>query len=138
MLKACHYCGRVHDRKHICQPKKEAQQRRQKKKDTPETRFRYTKQWKDKRESIRVRDRQVCQLCIRGLHKPERQFETEGLSVHHIVPVAEDWDRRLDDYNLITLCQRHHEMAEKGEVKREELSRIAEEQEEGDGCPACG
>lgn len=138
MLKSCHYCGRIHDSKHICLQKKEAQKLRQKKKDTPETKFRYTKQWKDKRESIRVRDRQVCQLCVRGLHNPERIFETEDLSVHHIVPVAEDWDRRLDDYNLITLCPRHHEMAEKGEVKREELSRIAEEQEERDGCPACG
>ena len=129
MLKACQYCGRIHEKKHICKAKREAIRQRQKKKDTQESRFRYTQKWKNKRKEIRERDRQVCQLCVRGLHDPERQFETNDLSVHHITPVAEAWDRRLDGDNLITLCARHHEMAEKGEIRKEELETIAEEQE---------
>ena len=42
-------------------------------------------------------------------------------SVHHIVPLVEDYEKRLDDDNLITLCSRHHEMAEKGDIDRREL-----------------
>jgi len=45
----------------------------------------------------------------------------DGLEVHHIVPLAEDFDRRLDDDNLITLCQAHHKAAERGEVDRAAL-----------------
>lgn len=48
----------------------------------------------------------------------------QGLSVHHIVPVAEDPERALDDSNLITLCSFHHELAESGYITRGELAGI--------------
>ena len=79
-----------------------------------------------------------CQLCIRGLYDPERKYETEDLSVHHIIPIAEDWDSRLDNDNLITLCRKHHEQAEASSIPRDELRGIAEEQEEGNDFPAIG
>uniref|UniRef100_UPI0013DE6288 HNH endonuclease n=1 Tax=Mediterraneibacter glycyrrhizinilyticus TaxID=342942 RepID=UPI0013DE6288 len=72
------------------------------------------------------------------MYSPERQFETDNISVHHIVPIAEDWERRLDDENLITLCSKHHEMAERGEIKRKKLLSIAKEQERKRDCPVCG
>ena len=43
------------------------------------------------------------------------------LEVHHIVPIEEDYTKRLDSSNLITLCRYHHEMAEANEISKEEL-----------------
>ena len=44
--------------------------------------------------------------------------------MHHIIPIEENYDKRLDENNLITLCRYHHEMAESGEIPREELQEI--------------
>lgn len=100
--------------------------------------FHRSHKWKEKSIVIRERDNYCCQVCIRGLHNHDRQYETDNISVHHIVPIAEDWDSRLDDSNLISLCSKHHEQAEKGQIKRNELQKIAKEQEERIDCPVCG
>lgn len=138
MLRSCPYCGRIHEKSYICPQKRQRQAERQRKGGDRETKFRYTKAWKEKREEIRERDSYCCQLCIRGLYDPERKYETEDLSVHHIIPIAEDWDSRLDNDNLITLCRKHHEQAEASSIPRDELRGIAEEQEEGNDFPAIG
>ena len=129
MLKSCQYCGRIHDSAYICEQKAQAIARRQAKKDNKIEQFRGSPAWKEKRAEIRERDSQVCQVCIRGLYKPVRKYETDGLQVHHIKPIAIDWDSRLDNDILITLCSRHHEMAEAGEIPADELLMIAREQE---------
>ena len=49
--------------------------------------------------------------------------------MHHIVPVKVDYDLRLENENLITLCERHHQMAEAGEIPAKVLHQIAQEQE---------
>ncbi len=83
-------------------------------------RFRNTQLWKRTASEIRERDMQCCRVCLmRGL------FVNRGLSVHHIVPLAEDINRRLDDGNLITLCGFHHEQAERGAISRELLLELA-------------
>ena len=97
MLKSCPCCGRIHDTKIICAAKRQRMQPR----DSEADRFRSTAAWTRKSRQIK-----------------ERDF---GLEVHHIVPLAEDFDRRLDDDNLITLCQAHHKAAERGEVDRAAL-----------------
>jgi predicted restriction endonuclease len=50
------------------------------------------------------------------------------LEVHHAVPLETDYDKRLDDDNLITLCERHHEMAERGDIPLDVIRRIISEQ----------
>lgn len=135
MLSSCKYCGRVHDIKYVCREKEKALQRQAEKRnkakrdETLQT-FRGSKAWHQKRAEIRERDKQVCQACTRGLQGTVRRFETDNLSVHHISPLAEAWEQRLDNNNLITLCSLHHEMAESGEIKKEELLEIVREQEE--------
>jgi hypothetical protein len=49
--------------------------------------------------------------------------------VHHNTPLEEDYDRRLDNDNLLTTCDYHHELAERGEITREEIQQIIDEQE---------
>lgn len=128
MLKSCQYCGRIHDSKYICPQKEQRIKDRQGKSKTKADRFRWSKQWKDKRAEIRERDL-VCRICEQGLYNPIRQYETDNLSVHHIEGIETEWEERLNNYNLITLCDRHHEMAERGEIPKDVLRKLAEERE---------
>lgn len=141
MLKACSCCGRIHDSKYVCPQKEQSKRERQSQRSKENKRiydFHRSHKWKNKSLDIRERDNYCCQVCIRGSHNPDRQFETEGVSVHHIVPVVEDWESRLDDDNLITLCSKHHEQAEKGLIGRDELKKVAQEQEDKNDFPVCG
>lgn len=141
MLKACSYCGRIHDGKYVCPQKETRVRERQSYRSKENERiydFHRSHKWKNKSLDIRERDNYCCQVCVRGLHNPDRQFETDNISVHHIVPIAEDWESRLDDNNLVSLCTKHHEQAEKGIIKRDELLKIAKEQENKRDCPVCG
>ena len=132
MLRSCQYCGRIHDRQYACPEKRKkikARQSYRTKNNKQIYSFHRSQDWKNKSMEIRQRDNYCCQVCIRGLYNPVRRYETDDISVHHIIPIAEDWDRRLDNDILISLCRRHHEMAEAGEISTEELLQMAKEQE---------
>lgn len=119
MLKYCSTCGRFHDINYIHQDSR-------RKKENKTNKFRATNAWREKSIEIRTRDRYLCQACLYGLTGPT-EYMTEGLSVHHITPLSKEWDRRLDDENLITLCDRHHMMAEEGSLKACDLYKIIED-----------
>ena len=76
MLKACPYCGRIHDSRYDCGKKPKARP----KADTATQRFRGSGAWKTKREQIRKRDKGLCQLCLRGYAGTQRQYEYDDLS----------------------------------------------------------
>lgn len=116
MLKSCSYCGRIHKRGERC-PSKSSNL----KKNTYIDKFRKTRQWRNKREQIVQRDKHLCQVCLRNQYNTQRQYNFDNLEVHHIVPIKDNWNKRLDDTNLITLCRYHHELAEKGEISAIEL-----------------
>jgi hypothetical protein len=130
MLKSCKYCGRIHDSKYDCGKKPQF-----KKRDTNKDRFRWTKVWQRKREEIKQRDNYLCQICIRNLYDTHDQYNYNDLSVHHAIPLEEDFERRLDNKILLTICDPHHEMAESGEIPREIILEIIGEQE---GIPRGG
>ena len=93
-------------------------------------RFRWGSAWQRKREQIRQRDNNLCQLCLRWMPGTIAQLTYDGLSVHHAVSLEEDYDRRLDDDNLLTVCGLHHKMADRGEIPLADVLRVIEEQEE--------
>ena len=124
MLRSCKYCGRIHDSKYICPSK--PQRIRQ---VTDADRFRWTIIWQKKREEIKQRDLYLCQICVRELYNTIVKYNTKELEVHHNIPINEDYNKRLDNDNLITVCHSHHEMCESGEIQREEVQRIINEQE---------
>ena len=117
MLKTCSICGRIHDFDKVCYTQKN-------KKVTNQNKFRNTYIWQEKRNEIRERDMHICQVCLRDKYDTDFVYNYEGLEVHHIVPIEEDYSRRLDSYNLITLCNMHHRMAEEGIIEREYLQKI--------------
>lgn len=121
MKKACKYCGKIHDRKYICDRKPPAFRGR----NNPgrEDVFRWSYDWKMKRIEIMKRDRYLCRACFNSLPGTVRRLNNEELSVHHIRPLRTNWEQRLDNGNLITLCRMHHESAESGQIPAEVLIR---------------
>lgn len=124
MLKSCQYCQKIHDSRYDCERKPQKINRR-----SEHDRFRYTSAWQKKRESIRERDRYLCQICIRRLYDTVRIFNSENLSVHHADRLNDSYEQRLDDSNLLTLCERHHKMADNGTIPKELILSIIQEQQ---------
>lgn len=127
MLKSCKYCGRIHDSKFDCGRKPI-----RKKEGNNKDRFRWTQAWQKKREEIKQRDNYLCQICIRKLYDTVDQYNYDDLECHHAVPLEEDFDKRLDNGNLITICGTHHEQAECGEIPLDIILDIIAEQEAKD------
>lgn len=113
MLKSCKHCGSIHQRNYQC-PSKPVRV----KQATHIDKFRWSKAWQRKRATIRDRDKHLCQLCMRRVPK---RYTFDNIEVHHIIPIYEDWDRRLDEDNLICLCASCHKQAELRQVSRELL-----------------
>lgn len=106
MLKACPYCGRIHDTRFDC-----GQRPAGCKSGGRVDAFRGSHAWKVERDAIRSRDLNLCRVCLAA-----GRLQCSGLSVHHIEPLEEAWALRLEDDNLLTVCGRCHEQAEAGQI----------------------
>lgn len=123
---SCMYCGKIHEKKFDCgrKPKKTYGKRKE------SDRFRWQQSWKKKREEIKERDNYLCQVCLDGLYPiKDRVFNCENLEVHHIEKIKDRPDLALDNSNLITLDEYHHEMAEKGMISKEYLKKLVAKKE---------
>ena len=74
---------------------------------------------------MKERDGYLCRACLANLPGTVCRINTKRLSVHHIISLKDDWDRRLDTENLITLCDVHHELAERGAIPAGLLAEMA-------------
>ena len=110
MKKVCSYCGKIHDKGYICSHKPQYSGKFDK--------FRNSGAWQRKREQIYERDLYCCKVCALTFFDGIPDFD---ISVHHIIPLSEDYERRLDNDNLITVCGKHHKQAERGEISRDHL-----------------
>lgn len=111
---ACGRCGKIHEHGQ-CSIKVERKEYRGKIK-----RFRSSALWVKKRKEILERDAYQCRLCLHeGRITVHKQLE-----VHHIEPLTADFDQRLDDDNLITLCKDCHYKADKGIVGKDTFKKI--------------
>ena len=110
----CTVCHTIHDGK--CERVRYPERRR----NSDADRFRNTQVWRRTSERIKQRDLNCCRMCLKvGI------LENRELSVHHIIPIVVDYDKRLDEDNLITLCRYHHEQAERGAIRKRELLALA-------------
>lgn len=109
MLKSCSVCGRVHDSSRRCR-------RKQPKRSSQADAFRNTYEWQKLRAAAKERDHHMCVSC-----RASGLIVTEGLSVHHIVPLEEDISQASVMANLATLCPSCHELAEAGRISRASL-----------------
>ena len=103
MLKACSYCGRIHDKNIKCSRQINR---------TNERTLRNKSKWHKKSEEIRGRSLNLCQVCL----DKEGLLTYENLEVHHVIKLSDNPDGLLDDSNLISLCPRHHKQADAGQL----------------------
>lgn len=97
MKKACPYCNKIHDMDYICPKRPKRSQHFQS--DSAIVKFRNSRQWQNKRELVRMRDRNMCRLCAIGYGNKPVEYVSD-VSVHHIVPLAVDFSLRLDEHSL--------------------------------------
>lgn len=130
MLKSCQYCGRVHDRKYDCGKRPAKVYTRTSAAD----RFRYTSAWQQKREEIKERDNYLCQICIRNLYDTKKILNHENISVHHAEKLEENFEKRLENDNLLTVCEQHHKLCDKNIIPYDVVKRIIAEQNHPPEC----
>ncbi|WBL53610.1 HNH endonuclease [Bacillus phage yong1] len=75
------------------------------------TSFYKSTDWKRTRQLGLIRDNYLCQHCLKD------HCFTPADMVHHIVEVKEDWSKRLDLDNLVSLCNACHNKVHGGEGK---------------------
>jgi 5-methylcytosine-specific restriction endonuclease McrA len=66
------------------------------KKYTEHDAFRSTSAWQKKRDEIKERDLYLCRLS-----ELDGNYVYDDLSVHHIEPLEEAWDLRLDNVSVL-------------------------------------
>ena len=119
MKKACSRCGRIHEYSYKCNIGRERKFAK-----TPESKLRSTSAWQTKRDSIKERAFNLCEVC-----RAEGIYNYTGISVHHIKKLRDDPDGLLDDNNLIALCDTHHKQADRGEIPTDFLLSLVEKRE---------
>lgn len=63
--------------------------------------FYNTREWRLKREEIHRRDG-VCKVC-------EALYKFQPIDdIHHIIPISKDYSKRLDNDNLVGVCDKCH------------------------------
>lgn len=119
MYKSCSKCGRIHDINKKCYANEKFR-----KKPTKANQFRKTKKWHKKAVEIKKESQYLCSVC-----KEQGVYNFQYLEVHHIDSLEENITRRLDDTNLICLCSQHHKQAERGEIDKQYLFKLAKERQ---------
>ena len=117
MKQSCKYCGRIHKIGYVCPLK--PKQKHGEHHDEKLKSFRASGAWTKVRAKVLERDGYRCVVC--DVRKEPRRYNQERLSVHHIIPLAEDMNKAEDMNNLVTVCDRHHIQAERGEIIKEYL-----------------
>lgn len=64
--------------------------------------FYRSKPWEKVREVVLARDNGLCQECLKD------KRVTLADTVHHIIELKDDWGKRLDLNNLISICSSCH------------------------------
>ena len=122
MLRACSYCGFVHDEHYVCDNKRKALKKRQ----TRQRKVRSASRWTTVRNRVLHRDKAMCQCCLAEEIGTKRKYNGDFLEVHHITPIEEDESRSYDEDNLLTVCRYHHELCESGKISRKRQYELVE------------
>ena len=126
MLYSCPRCGRVHPYGQ-CPVKNQIDglMSHGKKEPSQNDKFRRGRSWQRKRQRILERDLFLCKVCLDHKYNYSKVKDNRHLQVHHIIPLSERFDLKLNSNNLISLCSYHHKLAELGEIPRSYLQALA-------------
>ena len=99
--------------KHLAQQQRRERQRYydQHVRDNRAEEFYKSRQWVAVRQQALVRDNYLCQECLK------QGRITKANTVHHKASIKEDWSKRLQPDNLVSLCADCHNRLHAGESK---------------------
>ncbi len=117
MMKSCSRCGKIHPANYKCNVNRTYS-------GGAERELRAKNVWHKKSEQIRERADYLCEVC-----RDQGEITYQNLEVHHIEKLKDREDLLLEDLNLICLCQFHHKQADRGEIDKDYLKRLASERE---------
>lgn len=120
MFKVCSRCQRIHPYNQPCTCSKYKKDY----KGGDERKLRAKNAWKEKSLEIRQKADNLCEVC-----RDNGRYIYQGLSVHHINKVKDAPELFLNNENLICLCEACHKKADKGELEKGYLERLALERE---------
>ncbi len=121
MYKACSRCGQIHSTKYNCKHNKPKWDNT--KYGTGEERkLRNTAAWTKKAEEVKQQAQYLCEVC-----RDKGIYNYNELETHHITKLREDKAGLLDDSNLICLCVKHHKQADRGQLSKEYLTKLAQQ-----------
>lgn len=93
---------------------------------TQQAKVRSSYRWQQTREAVYRRDMGLCRWCLAN-----GKICTNRLQAHHIIPLEESTATAYDERWVITLCSDGpdscHARAERGEIAREVLHKLATE-----------
>ena len=118
MYKACSRCGKIHSTLYKCNVNKPKVDYSKYKQDIDK--LRNTAKWAKKSQAIREQAQYLCEVC-----RDKGIYNYNDLEVHHITKLREDTAGLLEDTNLICLCIEHHKQADRGQISKEYLQRLA-------------
>ena len=122
----CNYCNKIHDKYYECSNKiihnenKNRRNRNKYRKNKSEylktyDKFYSSSTWQDIRRQALLRDKGLCRVCL------SKDILTLADEVHHIEKLRDNWDKRTDIGNLISVCKQCHikiESKDASEVKQ--------------------
>ena len=76
--------------------------------NTETNKIRDSYSWLEK-SKIRVKVKYLCKVCVKDI---DYKYTYDELDVNYNIPISEDYSKRLDSDNLITLCRYHHALVE--------------------------
>jgi len=109
MKYSCSWCGRIHEKSFDCGKKPAKDYSRYKRK--AEEAGRYTYAFREKSKEIKKSSMNLCAVCL-----DQGRLEYNDLETHHIIKLVDAPELVCEDSNLICLCQRHHRMADRGQL----------------------
>ncbi|EOU2050044.1 MAG: hypothetical protein E6610_03925 [Clostridium perfringens] len=128
---SCQYCFGFHKKGSDC-PKKPKTDYGQKKENLDEVnkmenKFYSSSAWQKTRASMMRDCGYKCCVCSNVYPDTIVKHYTEAREVHHVIPIRDCWDKRLDVDNLVCLCTEHHHLIHQNEIRNKfELEKFIE------------
>ncbi|WP_394864565.1 hypothetical protein [Clostridium perfringens] len=130
-LISCNYCFGFHQKGTDCSKKQKTDYKFKKENldevNKMENKFYSSSAWQRLRNSVMRECGWKCYVCSNVYPDTNLRHYTEAREVHHVIPIRDCWDKRLDVDNLVCLCTEHHHMIHQNEIRNKfELEKFIE------------
>ncbi|MBI6065010.1 HNH endonuclease [Clostridium perfringens] len=120
-LISCNFCFGYHPKGTECskKPKKDYKLKKENLDEVNkmENKFYSSSAWQKTRASVMRECGWKCYVCSNVYPDTNLRHYTEAREVHHVIPIRDCWDKRLDVDNLVCLCTEHHHLIHQNNIR---------------------